>query len=188
MEQLQEVWVIMDGSEEKNVWKIITHDFHFNPSVNGNIEAFSFKMPVDVYDISETGLIQNMETNLVQYNEELNKLIVSIFVECMENDPFMYVLDWHHSSFRYNPRIKQVKENPCFIENHGHYVYFPEFYPDGDYYFFAAKDFRWGYFTHPWQKKAFVFGDKLMEKFKAHAEELGFSITKKKQWNKKLIT
>jgi hypothetical protein len=99
----------------------------------------------------------------------------------MDDDPFMYALDWYHTCYRYNPRIKQRKESPAFIADeryaHGGYnAYFPTFYPDGDFYFFTAKDFRWGYFTHPWKKRLWVIGDKLMRQIKYHSEELGFII------------
>ena len=56
----------------------------------------------------------------------------------------------------------------------GYNIYFPEFYPNGDYYFFIAKDFRWGYLTHPWLKKAWVFGDNLMRLFQKYSNELSF--------------
>jgi hypothetical protein len=59
-----------------------------------------------------------------------------------------------------------MKENPTFIidercDHGGYNVCFPEFYPNGDYYFFVAIDFRWGYFTHPWKMKLWIFGDEL---------------------------
>lgn len=92
----------------------------------------------------------------------------------MKGDAFMYALDWQHTCFKYNPRIIDYNEYPVFVKYdvpikneyvdwEGYNVWFPTFYPDGDYYFFIAKDFSWGYLTHPWLKKAYVFGDCLRE-------------------------
>jgi hypothetical protein len=91
----------------------------------------------------------------------------------------MYALDWQHTCFRYNPRVKNVIEYPVFIVDErycggGYNVYFPKFYPDGDYYFFIAKDFRWGYFSHPWLKKVWVFGNDLMLLFDEMANKIKF--------------
>jgi hypothetical protein len=97
----------------------------------------------------------------------------------MQNDDFMYVLDWQHTCFRYNPRIKTIIEYPVFIKDnryaHGGYnVYFPDFYPNGDFYFFIAKDFSWGYLTHPILNKVWVFGDNLVNLMRKHYQKLGF--------------
>jgi hypothetical protein len=169
MEQLSEIWKIMDTNEYNIVWNKIYDDFCFKPNYKG--DTFYFKMPFDTYDISETTLMQD--------DGKSNELMILTFIECMENDPFMYVLDWQHSCYYYNPRIKQNKENPTFIIDEkyqgGDYnAYFPEFYPNGDYYFFIAKDFRWGYFTHPWKMNVWVFGDKLMGKIKNNSNILNF--------------
>ncbi|MDT5187267.1 MAG: hypothetical protein QOJ20_3566 [Mycobacterium sp.] len=53
--------------------------------------------------------------------------------------------------------------------------YPPEFYPNGDYYFFLAQDFSWGYLTHPWRRMAWVFGEPLRTKFRNHSLQLGFA-------------
>ena len=31
-------------------------------------------------------------------------------------------------------------------------VYFPEYYPDGDYHFFVSKEWSFGLYGHPWKK------------------------------------
>jgi hypothetical protein len=95
-----------------------------------------------------------------------------IFTDCIENilgycmgiDDFIYALDWHHTCFRYNP--KSLEKMPHEMKMEDYTIYFPEFYPDGDYYFFVAKDFSWGYFGHPWTQQLWIFGKELVEEIK----------------------
>ncbi|MDR1231777.1 MAG: DUF2716 domain-containing protein, partial [Spirochaetaceae bacterium] len=168
MKSLKEIWVIMDGNEEKEIWNKIHNDFCFNPKYNE--KTFIFNIPVDVYNIEFSPLYKD--------EKELNALMISIFTTCMGNDPYMLVLDWQHSCFYYNPRITKKKRNPTFIKDKrygdGYNAYFPEFYPNGDFYFFIAKNFLWGYFTHPWKKRVWVFGEPLMMEIKNNALKLGF--------------
>lgn len=173
LEQQSEVWVLLPDDEYNKVWDRIYADFRFSPSIVNNHPAFLFSMPVDVYDISQS--------NLYQGNEQSNMTMKAIFIGCMNDDDFMYALDWQHSCYRYNPRILVAKENPTFIYDKryfggGYNAYFPEFYPNGDYYFFISKSFSWGYLTHPWLKKAWVFGESLMPKIRKNMDDLGFVI------------
>ena len=173
MEFQSELWVILQDDEYDRVWDNLETEFRFNPrsAVNG-LPTFSFPIPVDAYSLGEYSVwCENESIN--------NGIIKTVFIECMEDDDYMYALDWQHTCFRYNPRIRDTIEYPVFIPDEkkpslGYNVYFPEFYPDGDFYFFVAKDFRWGYLTHPWLNKVWVFGDKLISLIKKYSEKLGF--------------
>jgi len=177
MEFQSEVWCILKDDEYEKVWNKVYSDFKFSPSTKKNICPFTFKTSVDIYDIS---------TSLIWHdNAETNEKIRLAFVECINDDDYMYALDWQHTSFRYNPRIIDRFEYPVFVKYEipiksesalwdGYNVWFPTFYPNGDYYFFIAKNFTWGYFTHPWLKKAYVFGSCLRRGFKKFANEIGF--------------
>lgn len=169
----KELWIILSEDENDQIWQKIYSDFNFKPSINSDIIPFTFKIPFDVYDIKDSTIYKE--------DDLINKKIKSIFIECMEDDDYMYALDWQHTCFKYNPRIEVVMEYPVFIAderylNGGYNVYFPEFYPNGDYYFFIDKDFEWGYLTHPWQKKIWIFGNRLMSSFRGCYKELGFKI------------
>lgn len=56
MNYQSEVWIILEDSESKQVWDKVYRDFNFSPSIYKNIIPFTFKIPVDTYDIS-TSLI-----------------------------------------------------------------------------------------------------------------------------------
>ena len=171
------VWSILEDDEDKRIWKELYNSFKFSPNTDTDIVPFHFKIPVDVYDISSSLIWNN--------NKEINDRIRFSFIECLKDDDYMYVLDWQHTCFRYNPRIVDDLEYPIFVkyeppiksghvEWEGYNVYFPTYYPDGDYYFFISKDLTWGYLTHPWRKEAYVFGACLRKSFSKFANEIGF--------------
>lgn len=171
MELQSEIWMLLQDDEYRKIWDKVYTEFNFRPSINPIFPPFFFKVPVDIYDIS------NLPSE-DEYDELMDKIIVDSFIECMGNDDFMYALDWQHSGFRYNPRIKTLKQSTFISDDRcndgGYDACFPDFFPDGDYYFFISKDFTWGYLTHPWLLKAWVFGEPLKEYFLKNLDILKF--------------
>ena len=58
-------------------------------------------------------------------------------------------------------------------------VYFPSYYPNGDYYFFGDAEWKYGLFGHPWLNEIIVSGEELIRLFEENSQALG--ITAKKQ-------
>lgn len=175
-------WDLIENiAEDKAVWQKFNDLFHFNPNpYNGEICPFDFSKinePIVSYDIRSI-LVENFEAHDEKGNYRTTEQILilkSAFVECMGKDEFMYALDWQHSTFKYNPRIESEYS---YYTAHSTLpdtrTYYPDFHLDGDYFFFVAKDFSWGYLTHPWQRKVWVYGSKLVELIKGQEENLGF--------------
>lgn len=162
----EEVWILLDDKEYDTVWNKVYSYLKFAPSVNPN-NPFVIPVNYEVFNICE----------LSHWNKCADNLIKSIFARCMCDDDFMYALDWQHSGFKYNPKLKKPLEKCKFIPDQrydggGYNAYFPDYYPDGDYYFFLAQDFTWGYLTHPWQRKLWIFGDCLINEIEQHASEI----------------
>ena len=86
MKAQSELWIVLTDEETKCVWEKVDREFHFNPSINNEIPPFQFTIPVDAYDISNSTI----------YNDDgkANEIIKSAFIECMNDDDFMYALDW----------------------------------------------------------------------------------------------
>ncbi|MBP9477974.1 MAG: DUF2716 domain-containing protein [Sebaldella sp.] len=170
MKQQTELWLVLEENESDQIWENVHKKFNFNPKGKSSLSPFTFTIPVDVYNIHD----------LSQKYETAKKILISSFVKCMNNDEYMYALDWQHTDFRYNPRITTPKEDTFIADERyhggGYNVYFPSFYPDGDYYFFIAKDFTWGYLTHPWLEKAWVFGNQFRDYIRQNSEDLGLSL------------
>lgn len=111
--------------------------------------------------------------------DSMDDVIRNIFIECTSEDEYMYALDWQHSNYKFRPRNKNEQQFFDVIDDSrvgGRYTayYFPEYYPDGDYYFFIASDFGFEYLGHPWQKKIWIFGKELIKAFETVSTEIGF--------------
>ncbi len=161
--------MLLSEDESNFVWNKISELFHFNPSINKGVKAFDISHKYIVYDIS------NLNEESIDVMDEL---ITKAFVNCTNKNDFMYALDWQHSSFKFNPR-KQEEQKSMFIQDErymggGYNAYFPTYYPDGDYYFFMAGDFNFGYLGHPWQQKVWVFGETLISEFEKIENKIGF--------------
>ncbi len=174
-------WVLIeDQNEITNIWSKIYSLFDFTPDYYNKTQSpFTFPKfikSVNIYDISKAQQVLNPHDADGNYRTTVQiDLLKAIFSECMGKDDFVYALDWQHGCFKYDPRIN---------EPYGYYMtyasrpetraYFPFFFPDGDYFLFVSQNFSWGYFTHPWQKKAWVFGQKMVKLMEQHFKDLGF--------------
>ena len=66
----------------------------------------------------------------------------------------IYALDYNHLAYAYMPGEPRAVRRGC--ED------LPSYYPNGDYYFFVAKDLSFGWLGHPWQKRIILFGDRML--------------------------
>ncbi len=160
--------MLLSDSESKTVWQRVYDTLHFKPSINSDVIPFKLDVPYVIFDISSIN------------HEVIDSKISEILVECTLENEYLYALDWQHSNFKFNPRNKDEQQDTYVTDDRyfggGYNAYFPSFYPDGDYYFFLASDFRFGYLGHPWQNKIWIFGEKLIEAIKKNAQLLGFNI------------
>lgn len=160
--------MLLSDNESKAVWDKINESLHFHPSIKSDVIPFQIAKPYIVYDISSINI------------NAMDDVISKIFIESTRENEYLYALDWQHSDFKFHPRNKDEQQSICVNDDRymgGSYMaYFPSYYPDGDYYFFIASDFRFGYLSHPWQKKVWIFGKELIMAFKWNADVLGFTL------------
>ena len=167
---MKECYVLLDDNEYKKTWDTVYKKLNFKPSTNKGETPFDIDKPFVVYDLTQVS-----EQNIDDFDE----VISNTFSNCIGDDEYMYALDWQHSGFRYNPRIR-IEQRSLYIkdecyQNGGYNAFFPDFFPDGDYYFFISINFDWGYLGHPWQQKVWVFGEKLIEEFEKVYQKIGFT-------------
>ncbi len=55
-------------------------------------------------------------------------------------------------------------------------VYFPTYYPDGDYYFFFDGTWNYGIFGQPWRNEIIIMGKELIKRFEKNKEKLGLEL------------
>lgn len=166
--------MIENRDEYRAVWNHVYKELHFFPNSitdksnpKYSIPPFKINKPHVVFDISHT------------CDHNFNNLIKNAFINASAPSGHMYALDWQHSAFLFNPRNDDEQKSK-WIENDNHFgggynAYFPDFYPDGDYYFFIDEDFRFGYLGHPWRKEVWIFGESLIDEFEKIYKLLGWT-------------
>lgn len=158
-----------------DVWGKVYTLLNFKP--NGYSKAHSFDGDVP-FVIHEKYAVYNVEKTDYNCIDKMEDTIRNIFIEVTEENERIYALDWQHSAFLYNPRNKEEQKS-IWVESSdypgtGYTAYFPDFFPDGDYYFFIDEHFRFGYLGHPWRQEIWIFGEKLLNKFEQIYDELGW--------------
>ena len=148
--------VITDEEHYKRVWDRIYKEFSFCPSVDTQITPFQFKMDYRTYKLS-------------QFRWEQAEGLIEQILRSISNQE-IYALDWQHDAFLYLPGENRGTE--WYDDARMCNVYFPSYYPDGDYYFFIAQDFSYGIFGHPWRKELYFFGEKLIAEFEKCEDQL----------------
>lgn len=144
--------IILDKDKYNAIWDKIEYDFLFSPCYKTNNDCWlSFPIKSKKYRL-----------NCV-FSQEQEKIINSIF--CRVNAKDMYALDWQHDCFIYNP-CEEIPLDYWFydIERNCN-VYFPSYYPNGDYHFFASFDWSLGLYGHPWKEEIIVVGENLIQEF-----------------------
>ena len=163
---------ILEDEEYNQIWDRIDNELQFQPSIRSSQPPFRLSAPWVVHDLAYYPVDW-------QY-EDFAAAVVQALVACLGEDDWIYALDWHHSYFRYDPRLP-ITEHSHWVEDErymggGYAAYFPDFYPDGDYYFFVQRDLKWGWLGHPWRREIWLFGAPLIDALSPKLEELGFPV------------
>lgn len=161
--------MLLDNKEQYNaVWDRVDNELGFIPGIRESV-PFKINLPYCVYGI------ENMSLEQLDKLEEIGK---EIMIRVTREGERIYALDWQHSGFLYDPRNPEeqidyhVEDTRYF--GGGFNVYFPSFYPDGDYHFFIGENFDFGMLGHPWRLEMWVFGERLMPEFEAVYLDLGW--------------
>jgi hypothetical protein len=137
-------WIPMTGAEDEQVWNVICRQFHFSPSTT---EFPSFQVPHPFVTYS---------TRDVKW-KEIETVLSHILITLTDEGERIMALDWNHQGYWVDPR------QPFERDEEGTWI-IPAL-PDGDYNFFIARDFQWGYLGHPWEQSVTLFGENLMTAF-----------------------
>ena len=131
--------VILNEQKYNEIWNNINNMFKFNTSNDESVEPFEFGIPYKCYFLTKV------------WDEKQESIVNEILKKISNND--IYALDWQHDCFEYNPNENIEFEYHYHDEDRDVEVYFPTYFPNGDYHFFVSKDFSYGIFGHPWRKK-----------------------------------
>jgi hypothetical protein len=164
-------WGRLDSTTNDAAWSRIRTEFGFRPSMDPNVATFVLPVPHDVYDISGSPLSRG--------DQELARLVDTIFTKCIGDDDHMLFLESERRGSRFDPQLLRPEPKPIqLLDGAGHpsHVLPPEYFPWGDYHLWVATDLSWGYLTHPWLLRAWVYGEPLAALIRQHAPELGFVV------------
>lgn len=151
--------VILDQRLYNEIWNKIHNDFGFFPA-SFIKQTKKSKIDYRVYRLN----IRRC------WNEKEEKLVNNIFKQMSIDD--IYALNWQHDCFEFNPKEEIPLYYHYYDKDRDCNVYFPSYYPDGDYHFFISKDWSYGLLSHPWKREIYVFGNEFIKKFEDKINEL----------------
>lgn len=158
-------WTALNKLEYRDVWDKIYEDFKFEPSIKF-FPSFQAPTPFITYDISSIwGSVEHDELYF-----DLEKKVLSCFQELTETDEYIYALDWQHECYWVNA-YKDFRRDDLDR-------WIIPVIPDGDYYFFIQKNFKWGFLSHPWEKTITVFGTEWIGALERHKPKLFHTIVR----------
>ncbi|MGI1807073.1 DUF2716 domain-containing protein [Exiguobacterium sp. TDN 0502] len=137
-------WIPMTQAEDEKVWHVIDQQFQFTPSMTV-FPSFHTPSPFITYEVD------------YEKREEIEQTLKRILTELTVEGERVMALDWNHQGYWIDPR------HPFLRNEEGDWM-IPAV-PDGDYSFFVARDFRWGYLGHPWEHSITMFGEDLITAF-----------------------
>ena len=150
--------VITDKEVYQKIWDTLYTEYSFFPSVDSG-----------KHWLKPNGVFRTYRFQ-ASWNEKQEALINSILCKTVGKE--MYALNWHHDCFTFDPNeniptgyMYHDKERDCN-------VYFPDYYPDGDYHFFVSKDWKFGLYGHPWRKELIVVGEELIDEIENNLKDL----------------
>ena len=150
--------LILDEKLYDEIWNRITKEYKFYPSVD---KTFEFNIENVCYRLN------------THWSVEQEKIVNDIFKNISNDD--LYALDWQHDCFEYNPNDNLELDYHYYDNDRDVEVYFPSYYPNGDYHLFLSKNWSYGMFGHPWNKEIYIFGEKIINGFQKKEDDLNIT-------------
>ena len=146
--------VISEGLTSQ-LWDMLYDKFGFNPNFHDDGKDW-ITVPYENKKFTLNKL----------WTGEQEALVNSFFEDLVDGE--MFALDWQHDCFSFSPK----EHIPYHYKYHDHErncnVYFPTYYPNGDYHMFFDKELNYGLFGHPWKDQIIVIGKELISKFESN--------------------
>ncbi|MCC9021921.1 DUF2716 domain-containing protein [Bacillus nakamurai] len=137
-------WYVLDEETNDYIWNQVNRIIKWKPG--SKIYKIKPPKPYSVFDITV-----NISEEAI---DDLELKMLKAFKACTTQQETMYALDWQHESYIFYPheqfQLDEFGEWPVPI------------FPNGDYYFFFHKNFKWGVLGDPCHQTMTIFGDKLL--------------------------
>jgi hypothetical protein len=156
-------WRTLEDAERRVAWDRFDERFQFKPSTRP-LDWPGILEPADSATFSIAHVYDNDAPAYGRRTLDLGVKLVSAFRRCVAPSKTIYVLDWQHTCYSFEP--------------HGEFLFksdddwpIPPL-PNGDYYIFLTREMDLGVFGHPWEQTMCVFGQRLVEAFASDPPEL----------------
>ena len=150
---------VIDEKDLEKLWDKIEKEYCFRPScTEESCNWIELPKSCKKYQLKEI------------WSKEQEKLVNSFFEELVVDN--LIALDWQHDGFVFSPKEYDKIDFEYYDKIGDCNVYFPTYYPNGDYFFFINKTFEIGLFGHPWLHEILVLGNKLIQKFESNMNSL----------------
>lgn len=146
---------IISDESRRRIWNKINNEYKFVPNSAVNQLPW-LNLPVE-------NKRYYINTGEYVWTAEREKLINNIFRNVVGQE--MYALVWESDCFLYDPSEEIPFEYSFFDKERNVNVYFPSYYPNGDYHFFSSLDWALGLYGHPWKHEIYVVGKELIHEF-----------------------
>lgn len=166
--------MLLNEQETRAVWERVKTELRFRPdSKYRGHSLLWWKRP---FRLPKPWAVYALDELRQEQIEQTSAAVKGALLAAAEPGERLYALDWQHAAFLYDPRNAEEQRSEAQLDENGEEwdAAFPFYYPDGDYYFFLDKDFRFGYLGHPWRKEVWVFGEKLLPEIARIAPALGW--------------
>lgn len=151
--------VIADKDLYQKIWDKIFSEYSFYPSADSHRKW-----------LKPGGVFQKFLLTTL-WDERQEAIVNTILCEVIGEE--MYALDWQHDCFLFDPNERIPTGYAYFDNERNCSVYFPAYYPNGDYHFFVSKNWAFGLYGHPWRKELIVVGEELILEIEKNLKTLG---------------
>jgi shikimate kinase len=153
-------WSELPRAADDATWDRFYAEFDFRPSMTV-VPGIREPHHSVTFDISG---VYGEEDRYRQLTLDLSEKLVAALRRCVPEGEVVHALDWQHSSYRFEPHrpFEFASEDDWPVPA----------LPNGDYFLFLDPALRFGVFGHPWEQSMCVFGDALIDAFRADPPRL----------------
>ena len=160
LRKLYSGYALLDEETNDTLWEKIYREYQFVPKYEKKPYPW-IRLPMPCRAFSLPHKI---------WNEDQETMVNSFFVQLGIST--LNVLDWQHDCFSFNPVDYGRLVRYYYDVDRNCNVYFPSFFPNGDYHFFVDPEGKYAVYGHPWIGEIVVCGQELINCFEANRKEL----------------
>ncbi len=159
---MEQAWIEIETDYDE-AWDRFDAQFHFCPSTRPvSAPGIDEPTPSETYSIAH--IYGRNEDHSAELNDGLMAFALGMFQHLVPQGEWLYALDWQHPAYKFYPHV------PFSLDESGEWPV--PILPNGDYYIFLEKGFKWGVFGHPWEQTMCFWGEGVLKFLHANRPRL----------------